>query len=109
MAQASLPAPARLQSSGPPLKQMAGAEKKGGTLLEPRQLPAGSRYGTLLRERQKTLGGGDIWQQVKLPPGASEDEWLAVTTVDFFNELNLLAGAISDICTESSCPEMCAG
>lgn len=54
-------------------------------------------------------GSRDLGQQVKLPAGASEEEWLAVCTIDFFNELNLLAGAIADLCTEQSCPVMCAG
>lgn len=83
--------------------------RRDGTLLPPRMFPANSRYATLLLERQKTLGSKDLWAQVKLPPGASEEEWIAVSTVDFFNELNLLAGALTDICTEQTCPEMCAG
>merc|ERR1711974_3162 len=52
---------------------------------------------------------GDLWQQVRLPEGASEDEWLALTTVDMFNEINLLAGAVVDICTHATCPLMNAG
>lgn len=84
-------------------------EKREGTLLPPYNLSVKSRYGTLLLQRQRTLGSSDLWSQVKLPPGASEEEWLAVTTVDMFNELNLLAGAVSDICTEATCPEMTAG
>mmetsp|Transcript_51099 Transcript_51099/g.131789 ORF Transcript_51099/g.131789 Transcript_51099/m.131789 type:complete len:258 (-) Transcript_51099:280-1053(-) len=79
------------------------------TLLQPHKLPAHSRYGTLLLERQKTLGSSDLRSQVKLPRGASEEEWLAVCTVDMFNELNLLAGAVSDLCTEKTCPVMSAG
>ncbi|CAE7391458.1 MOB1A, partial [Symbiodinium necroappetens] len=47
--------------------------------------------------------------QVRLPSGCCEEEWLAVNIVDLFNELNLLAGAISDICTETTCPTMSAG
>lgn len=84
-------------------------ERRDGTLLPPRKLPPNSRYATLLLERQKTLGSRDLWAQVKLPPGASESEWLAVNTIDMFNELNLLAGAISDLCTEQTCPVMTAG
>lgn len=84
-------------------------ERRDATLLPPWKLPANSRYSSLLLERQKTLGSRDIWQQVKLPSGASEEEWLAITTIDFFNELNLLAGALSDICTHETCPVMCAG
>jgi MOB kinase activator 1 len=81
----------------------------GGTLLPPKKLPIDSRYNMLLMERQKTLGSKDLADQVKLPPGASVEEWLAISTVDFFNELNLLIGGIQDLCTEHTCPEMKAG
>lgn len=78
-------------------------------MLPPYKLPAKSRYSTLLLERQKTLGSEDLGLQVKLPPGASEEEWLAVSTIDMFNEINLLAGAVQDLCTDSTCPVMNAG
>lgn len=80
-----------------------------GTLLPPRQFPPNSRYASVIQERINTLGSKDLANQVKLPPGASEEEWLAVVTIDFFNELNLLVGAVQDLCTEQSCPTMCAG
>lgn len=70
------------------------------------KLPHDSRYSTLLMERQKTLGSAELWEQVKLPEGASENEWLAVNTVDIFNELTLLTGALRDVCTEATCPVM---
>jgi len=82
---------------------------RDATLLPPRKLPTGSRYNTVLMARQKTLGSADLADQVKLPNGASVEEWLAITTIDFFNELNLLIGAIQDLCTEQSCPQMSAG
>lgn len=93
----------------PPCPAPVAEERRDATLLPPRKLPANSRYSSLLLQRQKTLGSIDLWQQVKLPPGASEEEWLAITTIDFFNELNLLTGALVDMCTEASCPVMCAG
>jgi MOB kinase activator 1 len=86
-----------------------GTVRREGTLLPPKKLPNDSRYNMLLMERQRTLGSKDIADQVKLPPGASVEEWLAVTTIDFFNELNLLIGAMQDLCTEQTCPEMKAG
>ena len=36
---------------------------------------------------QKTLGSGDIRTAVALPRGEDMNEWLAVNTVDFFNEV----------------------
>ena len=44
-----------------------------------------------------------------LPPGEDLNEWLAVNTVDFFNEINLLYGIVAEFCTEQACPVMCAG
>ncbi|CAJ1455744.1 unnamed protein product [Effrenium voratum] len=84
-------------------------DRKNATLLPPRKLPAESRYADLITARQRTLGSMDLAAQVRLPAGCSEEEWLAFNTVDLFNELNLLVGAIADLCTESTCPAMTAG
>ncbi|CAL1148034.1 unnamed protein product [Cladocopium goreaui] len=84
-------------------------DRKNVTLLPPRKLPAESRYADLIEARQRTLGSMDLAAQVRLPTGCSEEEWLAFNTVDLFNELNLLVGAISDMCTEHTCPTMSAG
>lgn len=48
-------------------------------------------------------------EQVRLPSGVDEEEWLAVKTIEFFNELNLLVSAFQDICTEDTCAVMSAG
>ena len=37
------------------------------------------------------------------------NEWVAVNTVDFFNQINMLYGTITDFCTEETCPIMSAG
>ena len=36
-------------------------------------------------------------------------EWLAVNTVDFFNQINMLYGTVTEFCTEDRCPIMSAG
>ena len=59
--------------------------------------------------RQATLGTGNLHDAVTLPPGEDVNEWLAVNTVDFFNELSLLYGVVAEFCTEANCPVMCAG
>lgn len=56
-----------------------------------------------------TLGSGNLRNAVALPPGESEDEWLATHLVDFYNEISLLYGTVSDFCTPESCPSMTAG
>ena len=34
-----------------------------------------------------TLGSGNLRQAVALPPGEDLDEWIAVNSVDFFNQV----------------------
>jgi MOB kinase activator 1 len=46
---------------------------------------------------------------VKLPDREDLNEWLAVNTVDFFNQINLLYGSITEFCTPKTCPVMDAG
>lgn len=55
---------------------------------------------------EATLGGGSLRKVVKLPDGEDENEWLAVNMVDFYNQINLLYGAITEFCSPQSCPEM---
>jgi MOB kinase activator 1 len=75
---------------------------------------------------EATLGGGSLRKVVKLPEGEDENEWLAVNStwdlaqsgclhkriltwaivVDFYNQINLLYGAITEFCSPQSCPEM---
>jgi MOB kinase activator 1 len=43
------------------------------------------------------------------PKGEDLNEWLAVNTVDFFNEISLLYGTITEFCTPATCPTMSAG
>jgi MOB kinase activator 1 len=56
-----------------------------------------------------TLGSGSMRSAVALPKGEDMKEWVAVNTVDFFNEINLLYGTISEFCTKEKCPVMSAG
>eukprot|EP01084_Bolivina_argentea_P025947 48244_1 len=56
-----------------------------------------------------TLGAGNMREAVRLPKGEDFNEWLAVNTVDFFNEISLLYGIITEYCTKESCPLMSAG
>jgi len=46
---------------------------------------------------------------VKLPPGEDLKEWLAVNTVDFYNQINMLYGVLVQRCTAETCPKMSAG
>jgi hypothetical protein len=90
--------------------------------------PAKSNKGTpnwqLKQFAEATLGSGSLRKAVKLPEGEDENEWLAVngmfthtwqqclklirvtTVVDFYNQINLLYGSITEFCSPQSCPEM---
>ena len=52
---------------------------------------------------------GNLRLAVQLPEGEDVDEWIAVNTVDFFNQINMLYGTITEFCTEDVCPIMSAG
>ncbi|CCD23399.1 Mob1p NDAI_0B03650 [Naumovozyma dairenensis CBS 421] len=58
---------------------------------------------------EMTLGSeGVLNQAVKLPRGEDENEWLAVHCVDFYNQINMLYGTITEFCSPQSCPRMIA-
>ena len=56
-----------------------------------------------------TLGSGNIDLAVELPKGEDLNEWLAVNTIEFYNDINLLYGMLVEFCTKESCPVMSAG
>ncbi|RKO97440.1 hypothetical protein CXG81DRAFT_13414 [Caulochytrium protostelioides] len=83
---------------------------EGKTFKSRRQFFPNSKRDDMQKYIVKTLGGGDIYKAIKPP---SDDihvnEWIAVNTIDFYNQLNLLYGCVSDVCTRESCPVMSAG
>lgn len=70
-----------------------------------------------------TLGSGNLEIAVELPEGEDLNEWLAVNTIEFYNDsnlillyhkkhfliVNLLYGMLVEFCTTESCPVMSAG
>ena len=61
------------------------------------------------RHAGATLGSGNLRLAVMLPDGEDVNEWVAVNTVEFFNQITMLVGTLGDHCTEHSCPVMSAG
>ena len=57
----------------------------------------------------QSIGSGNLRLAVSLPEGEDLNEWIAVNTVDFFNQINMLYGTITEFCTEENCPVMSAG
>ncbi|KAK9458002.1 Mob1/phocein [Dipodascopsis uninucleata] len=72
--------------------------------------PNPSRHGSsqfqLRQYAEATLGSSSLRQAVLLPEGEDLNEWLAVNTVDFYNQINMLYGTVTEFCSPSSCPEM---
>jgi len=67
-----------------------------------------NRY-QLHKQAKQTLGLENYSVAVQLPHGEDRNEWIAVNTVDFYNQVNLLFGSITEYCTQESCPVMGAG
>lgn len=58
---------------------------------------------------ESTLGSGTaLAQAVKLPKDENLNEWLAVHVVDFYNQINMLYGTITEFCSPATCPRMVA-
>lgn len=74
--------------------------------FKPKTSSRGTSSYQLRQYAEQTLGSGSLRKVVKLPQGEDLDEWLAVNVVDFFNQINLLYGSITEFCSPTTCPEM---
>ncbi|KAK5112014.1 Maintenance of ploidy protein mob1 [Meristemomyces frigidus] len=72
--------------------------------FQPQKRAKGTNSWQLKQFAEATLGSGSLRKVVQLPEGEDRDEWLAVN--DFYNQINLLYGAITEFCSPTSCPEM---
>ncbi|RCV44379.1 hypothetical protein SETIT_9G368800v2 [Setaria italica] len=87
----------------------ARSSKNQRTFRPKKSGPSGSKGMQLRRHIDNTLGQGDLREAVRLPIGEDLNEWLAVNTVDFFNNVNMLYGTLMEFCTPATCPIMSAG
>ncbi|XP_019470654.1 MOB kinase activator 1B [Meleagris gallopavo] len=92
-----------------PLGTKTSGSRSSKTFKPKKNIPEGSHQYELLKHAEATLGSGNLRMAVMLPEGEDLNEWVAVNTVDFFNQINMLYGTITDFCTEESCPVMSAG
>lgn len=90
--------------------------------FKPKHANKGTSSYQLRQFAEATLGSGSLRKAVKLPEGEDLSEWLAVNgkenrastwwscwhliVVDFYNQINLLYGSITEFCSPQSCPEM---
>ncbi|XP_044011298.1 MOB kinase activator 1B isoform X1 [Aphidius gifuensis] len=102
------------------------------TFKPKKNIPEGTHQYDLMKHAAATLGSGNLRLAVMLPEGEDLNEWVAVNSkfniinniiinfliniylfdfiaVDFFNQINMLYGTITEFCTEDSCPIMSAG
>jgi len=79
------------------------------TFRPKKHIQQGTKRYELHKHAKATLGSGNLRLAVALPEREDLNEWLAVNTVDFFNQINLLYGSITEFCTPKSCPVMSAG
>jgi MOB kinase activator 1 len=105
--------------------QTVNSNQRAKNQFRPRVGKGGATSYQLRQYAEVTLGGGSLRKVVKLPEGEDENEWLAVNSecarswgghagvrclivavVDFYNQINLLYGAITEFCSPQSCPEM---
>jgi len=74
-----------------------------------KRIEKGQRGYGLKQIAKMTLGSGNLDLAVELPTGEDLNEWLAVNTIEFYNEINLIYGALLEFCTPETCPIMSAG
>jgi len=88
-----------------------GGAEKNSTIVVPKKKKITNEEKYELHKRAKDFlpGIGDLREAVKLPPHEDRNEWIAVSTVDFFNQINLLYGSITQFCSKEECPVMSAG
>jgi len=79
------------------------------TFKPKKNIPEGNHQTFLSNHANATLGSGNLRSAVMLPDGEDLNEWVAVNTVDFSNQINMLYGTITMHCTEERCPIMSAG
>ncbi|PFH57602.1 hypothetical protein XA68_14795 [Ophiocordyceps unilateralis] len=85
---------------------LTAVNQRAKNQFRPRAGKGGATSFQLRQYAEVTLGGGSLRKVVKLPEGEDENEWLAVNMVDFYNQINLIYGAITEFCSPHSCPEM---
>ncbi|CAA22288.1 Maintenance of ploidy protein mob1 [Schizosaccharomyces pombe] len=88
---------------------MFGFSNKTAKTFRVRKTEAGTKHYQLRQYAEATLGSGSLMEAVKLPKGEDLNEWIAMNTMDFYTQINMLYGTITEFCTAASCPQMNAG
>ncbi|KAK7533776.1 Mob1/phocein [Phyllosticta citribraziliensis] len=86
--------------------KVARAGNGGTAAFRAKEGKRGTSSWQLKQFAEATLGSGSLRKAVQLPEGEDIGEWLAVNVVDFYNQINLIYGSITEFCSPQSCPEM---
>ncbi|XP_006650185.1 MOB kinase activator-like 1A [Oryza brachyantha] len=87
-----------------------GRSSRSHLTFRPKKSATSGGKGLQLKKHiDTTLGSGNLREAVRLPIGEDLNEWLAVNTVDFFNQVSVLYGTLMEFCTAATCPIMSAG
>ena len=77
--------------------------------LQTQQLPRLS-VSTISEDKKQEISNDYLKETIKRPNNLeTDDEWIALKTFDFFNEITLIFDAISTYCTTIECPDMKIG
>ncbi|KAL8827202.1 MAG: hypothetical protein Q9191_003336, partial [Dirinaria sp. TL-2023a] len=98
--------PTEMTPNLPSLHPLLNRNARTRNQFKPRNTNKGSSSYQLRQFAEATLGSGSLRKAVKLPKDEDLNEWLAVNVVDFYNQINLLYGSITEFCSPQSCPEM---
>eukprot|EP00347_Sterkiella_histriomuscorum_P007611 403348249 len=93
-----------------PKNKFAGSGlDKTKSFKQKKKIQKGSRGYGLRQIARMTIGTGNLQLAVELPAGEDLNEWLAVNTIEFYNEINVLYGILTEFCNAETCPTMSAG
>ena len=77
-----------------PKNKLAGLDKTK-SFKPKKKIQKGTRGYGLKQIAQMTIGTGNLQLAVELPAGEDLNEWLAVNTIEFYNEINVIAQVLS--------------
>lgn len=98
----SLPSPSNQYGSD-------AAYARDSDVVKPGNAQTVSTHKDIRNYAEQTLGSDNaLIQAVKLPLDEDLNEWLAIHVVDFYNQINMLYGAITEFCSPVTCPRMIA-
>ena len=66
----------------------SSGSRSSKTFKPKKNIPEGSHQHDLMKHAAATLGSGNLRLAVMLPEGEDLNEWVAVNTVDFFNQVS---------------------